>query len=342
MNAHVNRIMLVLLPAIVLLMAMLGWGLGLFTNIEEESYTNEMEDQIVVGVSQLGSESGWRTAHTESLQRAFTKQNGYFMIFSNARQKQENQIKAIRNFISQRVDYIVLAPVVESGWETVLQEAKEAGIPVIVMDRSVKVEDDSLYVALVGTDSVEEGKKAGRWLEEHLAQRRMSEEDINIVVLKGTEGASAQIGRTVGFSMIAGEHDNWHILEQEYADFTIYKGKEVMADFLEKYDDIDVVVSQNDDMTFGAIEAIRESGRTVGVGGDITIISFDAIHDALEMVAEGTINVDIECNPDQGEYISEVIRMLENGQTVEKKYYVEEDIYTMENVTQEVLDSRIY
>lgn len=342
MNVHVNRIMLVLLPAIVLLMGMLGWGLGLFTNIEEESYTNEMEDQIVVGVSQLGSESSWRTANTESVQRAFTKQNGYFMIFSNARQKQENQIKAIRNFISQRVDYIVLAPVVESGWETVLLEAKEAGIPVIVMDRSVKVEDDSLYVALVGTDSVEEGKKAGRWLEEHLARQRMSEEDINIVVLKGTEGASAQIGRTVGFSMIAGEHDNWHILEQEYADFTIYKGKEVMADFLEKYDDIDVVVSQNDDMTFGAIEAIRESGRTVGVGGDITIISFDAIHDALEMVAEGTINVDIECNPDQGAYISEVIRMLENGQAVEKRYYVEEDVYTMENVTQEVLDSRIY
>ncbi len=342
MNVHVNRIMVVLLPAIVLLMIMLGWGLGLFTHIEEEPDINEASDRIVIGVSQLGSESGWRTANTESVQRAFTKQNGYFMIFSNARQKQENQIKAIRNFISQRVDYIVLAPVVESGWETVLQEAKEAGIPVIVMDRSVSVEDESLYVTLVGTDSVEEGKKAGRWLEEHLKERRMADEDINIVVLKGTEGASAQIGRTVGFSMIAGEHDNWHILEQEYADFTIYKGKEVMAYFLEKYDDIDVVVSQNDDMTFGAIEAIRESGRTVGVGGDITIISFDAVYEALEMVAEGTINVDIECNPDQGEYISEVIRMLENGQEVEKRYYVEEDVYTMENVTQEVLDARIY
>ncbi len=342
MNTHISRIALVMLPAVVLLMFMLGWGMGLFTNIDEETDTNEASDSIVVGVSQLGSESGWRTANTESVQRAFTRQNGYFMIFSNARQKQENQIKAIRNFISQRVDYIVLAPVVESGWETVLQEAKDAGIPVIIMDRSVKVEDESLYVTCVGTNSVEEGQKAGRWLEEHLIRRKRADEDINIVVLKGTEGASAQIGRTAGFSMIAGEHDNWHILEQEYADFTIYKGKEVMARFLNKYENIDVVVSQNDDMTFGAIEAIRESGRTVGVGGDITIISFDAVHDALEMVAEGTINVDIECNPEQGEYISEVIRMLENGQEVEKRYYVEEDIFTMENVTQEILDTRIY
>lgn len=341
-NRYMGRIMIVLLPAILFLMVTMGWGLGLFTEMEEEPSASEEENLIVVGVSQLGSESGWRTANTESVQKVFTKQNGYFLIFNNARQKQENQIKAIRNFIAQRVDYIVLAPVVESGWETVLQEAKDAGIPVIVMDRSVNVADQSLYTALVGTDSVEEGKKAGRWLEEYLVKEGKSDENINIVVLKGTEGASAQIGRTVGFSMIAGEHDNWNILEQEYADFTIYKGKEVMSKFLKKYDDIDVVVSQNDDMTFGAIEAIRESGKTVGVNGQITIISFDAVRDALEMVAEGTINVDIECNPNQGEYISEVIRLLENGQEVEKRYYVEEDVFTMENVTQEVIDGRVY
>lgn len=341
-NMHMGKITIVLLFAFFFLMVMMGWGLGLFTEIEEEPYISEEGNLIVVGVSQLGSESGWRTANTESVQKVFTKQNGYFLIFNNARQKQENQIKAIRNFIAQRVDYIVLAPVVESGWETVLQEAKDAGIPVIVMDRSVNVADQSLYTALVGTDSVEEGKKAGRWLEEYLVKEGKSDESINIVVLKGTEGASAQIGRTVGFSMIAGEHDNWNILEQKYADFTIYKGKEVMSEFLKKYDDIDVVVSQNDDMTFGAIEAIRESGRTVGVNGQITIISFDAVRGALEMVAEGTINVDIECNPNQGEYISEVIRLLESGQEVEKRYYVEEDVFTMENVTQEVIDARDY
>ena len=131
-------------------------------------------------------------------------------------------------------------------------------------------------------------------------------------------------------------------MEQEYADFTSAKGKEVMESFLRKYPDIDVVVSQNDDMTFGAIEAIRESGRTVGIGGDITIISFDAVHAALEMVAEGTINVDIECNPNQGEVLSRVIGMLEDGEEVEQQYYVEEDVFTIKNVTQEVLQKRNY
>lgn len=335
-----NKIAVVLLMVILLFMV-LG-GCSLFGTIDDETYISEEENLIVVGVSQLGSESGWRTANTESIQNIFTKQNGYFMIYNNARQKQENQFKAIRNFISRRVDYIVFAPVVESGWETVLLEAKEAGIPVILMDRSIEVEDESLYTTLVGSNSVEEGEKAGRWLEADLAEKGLSDERINIVILKGTEGSSAQTGRSIGFSVVASEHTNWKILDQEYADFTSAKGKEVMEDFLRKYPDIDVVVSQNDDMTFGAIEAIRESGRTVGIGGDITIISFDSVREALEMVAEGTINVDIECNPNQGEYISEVIQMLENGEEVEKQYYVEEDVFTIDNVTEELLNERTY
>lgn len=170
----------------------------------------------------------------------------------------------------------------------------------------------------------------------------MAGKDINIVVLKGTQGSSSQIGRTIGFSTVVSDHRNWHILEQQYADFTSAKGREVMETFLKRYPDIDVVVSQNDDMTFGAIEAIRESGQTVGIDGDITIISFDAVHDALEMVAEGTINVDIECNPNQGEYLSRVIDMLEAGQEVEQQYYVEENVFTIENVTEELLEERNY
>lgn len=340
---YYSLILIGALLAMTLLLMIVGGRL--FADVGEEAYSEEgidSEDLIVVGVSQLGSESGWRSANTESLQRTFTQSNGYFLIFNNARQKQENQIKAIRSFISQRVDYIVFSPVVQSGWETVLQEAKQAGIPVIVMDRSVNVADQSLYTTYVGTDSVEEGRKAGRWLENELAKQRRAAEDINIVVIKGTEGASAQIGRTRGFSTIAIEHENWHILEQKCGDFTVYKGKEVMKELLGRYDDIDVVVSQNDDMTVGAIEAIEESGRTVGVEGEIMIISFDAVGSALEMVAEGTVNVDIECNPNQGESISEVIQKLESGQEVEKKYYVEEDVFTIENVTQELLQERTY
>ncbi len=326
---------------LVLVLMLMIFGSRLFTDVEEMTQV-EKDNRIVVGVSQLGSESGFRTANTESVQNAFTKENGYFLVYNNARQRQENQLKAIRSFISQRVDYIIFSPVVETGWDTVLQEAKEAEIPVILMDRSVDVEDESLYVTCVGSNFEEEGEKAGHWLEQELRKRGDAQESVNIVVLAGTEGSSSQLGRTVGFDSVAREHANWNILEQKCAEFTSTKGKEVMRGFLNKYPSIDVVVSQNDDMTFGAIEAIRESGRTVGVDGDIMIISFDAVEGALEMVAEGTINVDIECNPNQGEYLLRVIDMLEAGESVEKQYYVEEDVFTMENVTQEVLDERSY
>lgn len=326
---------------LVLVLMLMIFGSRLFTDVEEMTQV-EKDNRIVVGVSQLGSESGFRTANTESVQNAFTKENGYFLVYNNARQRQENQLKAIRSFISQRVDYIIFSPVVETGWDTVLQEAKEAEIPVILMDRSVDVEDESLYVTCVGSNFEEEGEKAGHWLEQELRKRGDAQESVNIVVLAGTEGSSSQLGRTVGFDSVAREHANWNILEQKCAEFTSTKGKEVMRGFLNKYPNIDVVVSQNDDMTFGAIEAIRESGRTVGVDGDIMIISFDAVESALEMVAEGTINVDIECNPNQGEYLLRVIDMLEAGESVEKQYYVEEDVFTMENVTQEVLDERSY
>lgn len=326
---------------LVLVLMLMIFGSRLFTDVEEMTQV-EKDNRIVVGVSQLGSESGFRTANTESVQNAFTKENGYFLVYNNARQRQENQLKAIRSFISQRVDYIIFSPVVETGWDTVLQEAKEAEIPVILMDRSVDVEDESLYVTCVGSNFEEEGEKAGHWLEQELRKRGDAQESVNIVVLAGTEGSSSQLGRTVGFDSVAREHANWNILEQKCAEFTSTKGKEVMRGFLNKYPSIDVVVSQNDDMTFGAIEAIRESGRTVGVDGDIMIISFDAVESALEMVAEGTINVDIECNPNQGEYLLRVIDMLEAGESVEKQYYVEEDVFTMENVTQEVLDERSY
>lgn len=326
---------------LVMTLALLFSGSRLFTDIEEEAHITQ-ENRIVVGVSQLGSESGWRTANTESVQNAFTQKNGYFLIYNNARQKQENQLKAIRSFISQRVDYIIFSPVVETGWETVLQEAKQAGIPVILMDRNVDVEDQSLYVTCVGSNFAEEGEKAGHWLEGELVKQRKSAQSINIVILKGTEGSSSQIGRSAGFAAVAERHANWNILEEKCAEFTSTKGKEVMKTFLRRYPDIDVVVSQNDDMTFGAIEAIRESGRTVGVGGDIMILSFDAVQGALNMVADGTINVDIECNPNQGEYLLNVIGMLEAGEPVEKKYYVEEDVFTIENVTQELLEERTY
>lgn len=323
--------------AIVLLMILLFIsGAQLFLNISpenEEVEHTEDEELIVVGFSQIGSESVWRTANTVSVQNALTKENGYFLIFENARQKQENQIKAIRGFISQRVDYIVFSPVTEDGWDTVLQEAKDAGIPVILVDRKISAGSSDLYTTWIGPDSRAEGEKAGNWLEEYLSGTGRAEEEINIVVLQGTEGSSAQLGRTMGFDTIADKHKNWNILEQANADFTTAKGEEVMRQLLKEYPDIDVVVSQNDDMTFGAMAALEEAGLTTGVDGDVILISFDAVYDALKLVEEGLINVDIECNPKQGAYIEEVIQMIEKGEVTEKEYLVEERVFTKENVT---------
>ncbi|MCI6464241.1 MAG: ABC transporter substrate-binding protein [Faecalicatena sp.] len=311
---------------------------------EEESKNEDTilnQELTVVGVSQLGSESMWRSANTVSIKETFCKENGYFLLFDNARQKQENQIKAIRSFISQRVDYIVFSPITEEGWETVLQEAKDAGIPVILMDRNVKVADESLYTTWVGSDFTEEGRKAGEWLAEHLAGIKFNDEDVNIVVLQGTKGSSAMLGRSAGFHEVASQYPNWKILEEVNGDFTTVKGKEEMAQLLKKHENIDVLVSQNDDMTFGALEAIREAEKETGVKRDIIIISFDATRTALEKVKAGTINADVECNPLLGDEIEEVIQRIENDAPVEKAYYIEEKVFTQKNVMS-VIKDRIY
>ncbi len=210
----INGIALLFLPLLLLLTVTVGGRFELFGDISEKPAVQENADQIVVGVSQLGSESGWRTANTESVQNAFTQKNGCFLLYHNARQKQENQLKAIRSFISQRVDYIVFSPVVETGWDTVLQEAREAGIPVILMDRQADVADDSLYVTCVGSNFVEEGEKAGHWLEEEMHRRGNEGAPVNIVMLLGTKGSSSQIGRTEGSASVASKHQNGHIMEQ--------------------------------------------------------------------------------------------------------------------------------
>ncbi len=322
-----------------LLILLTGCGRPINSLDSDDTLTPVDKSLIVVGVSQIGSESVWRTANTTSIQNEFVKENGYFLIFDNARQKQEKQIKAIRSFISQQVDYIVFSPITETGWDTVLQEAKDAHIPVILMDRQVDVKDKSLYTTWIGSDFNLEGQNAGKWLEDYLESK--GKEKINIVVLQGTEGSTSVIGRTDGFNSIAKKHDNWKILEQVDAEYTTAKGYEVMENLLKKYKDIDVVVSQNDDMTFGAVEAIQKAGLTSGVNGDITIISFDAVTAALKMVENGTINVDIECNPEQGPYIGKVIQSLERGEKVKKAYYIAEKVFTKDNVSA-YLNNRIY
>ena len=316
----------------------------------ETSYTSSMaqteteidENLIVVGVSQVGAESDWRIAQTNSIKEELTTENGFYMIFDNAQQKQENQIKAVRNFILQEVDYIVLDPIVMSGWDNVLQNAKEANIPVILIDRNVEVEDESLYTTLVGTDSLSEGKNAGHWLEEYLKKQGRENEEINIVMLLGTDGASAQVGRTEGFTDVASQHKNWTILEQLGGDFTQAKGRESMETFLKKYDDIDVVISENDNMTFGAVDAIQAAGKSCGPDGDMIMISFDAVRAALEAMQAGKINADFECNPLQGPLLAETIKRLENGEEVEKIQYVDETYFDTTMDLKTLMNDRAY
>lgn len=300
------------------------------------------ENDIVIGISQVGSESDWRTTNTEAYINTFTEEKGYYLIFEDGQQKQENQVKAIRKFILRGVDYIVLDPIVETGWDAVLKEAQDAGIPVILADRDILVEDDSLYTCRVGSDFVQEGRDAGEWLEKYLQSRGRGNMDINIVTLQGTLGSTAQIGRTLGFAEIMEKHSNWKMLDYQSGDFTQAKAYEVMGYFLDTYNDIDVVISENDNMTFGAIEAIKEAGLMLGRNGDIMIISFDAVRDALLLVQKGEIAADFECNPITAPLVEEIIQSLERGEAVEKVRYVDEAYFDYKMDIETLLKDREY
>ena len=312
---------------------------NIYTGMQE--LTEVDENLIVVGYSQVGSESDWRLAHTKSIKEALTEENGFYLLFDDAQQKQENQIKAVRSFILQEVDYIVVAPIVETGWEAVLQEAKDAGIPVILDDRGVDVDED-LYTCWLVTNAVKEGEDAGHWLADYLEKQGRSDEEIRIVTLQGTTGATAQIGRTKGFQTVLDEHDNWTMLERMDGDFTQAKGQEVMETLLEKYSDIDVVVCENDNMAFGAVDAIKEAGRTCGPDGDIIIISFDAVRAAFDAMINGDINAVFECNPLHGPKLREIIDDLAAGKAVDKIQYMEEAYFDTTMDLENIRETREY
>lgn len=309
------------------------------TSVQEETEVDE--NLIVVGVSQVGSESDWRNAHTQSIKEALTEENGFYLIFEDAQQKQENQIKAVRSFILQEVDYIVLAPIVETGWEAVLQEAKDAGIPVILVDRMADVDED-LYTCWVGANFEKEGTDAAQWLADYLETQGRSKEDIEIATIQGTAGATAQLGRTWGFQSVMEQHDNWEMLEMLDGDFTQAKGQEVMETLLEKYADIDVVVCENDNMAFGAVDAIKEAGRTCGPDGDIIILSFDAVKAAFDAMIAGDINAVFECNPLHGPKLQEIINSLAAGKHVDKIQYMEEAYFDTTMDLESIRETRAY
>ena len=315
---------------------------------------------LKIGFAQVGAESDWRTACTASIKDTFSEANGFTLLFDDAQQKQENQITAIRNFIQQEVDYIVLDPVTETGWDTVLQEAKDADIPVIVVDRQVDVSDDSLYTCAIGSDFKLEGDKACAWLDAFLTAKGITD-TVNIVDIQGTIGASAQIGRTQGLEDAVKAHSNWNLLAETTGEFTQAKGQEVMESFLKQYDNINVVYAENDNEAFGAIDAIKAAGKTVGSdikNGQIMVMTFDSTKAGLTDALDGSITLDTECNPLYGPKLQEMIGQLQAGKTLDKMTYIDESMFSADTsvtkvtvsgtdypitaLTQSVIDSRSY
>ncbi len=300
------------------------------------------ENLIVVGFSQVGAESEWRVANTESIKAALSIENGYELIYDDARQEQENQIRAIRNFIQQNVDYIVFSPKVETGWNSILREAKEAGIPVIMIDRDIIVSDGGLYTAYIGSDFRQEGEKAVKWLEELLEKQERTKESIRIVHIQGTMESSAQIGRTTALEQAVRRNTNWNLVAQECGDFTRAKAYEVMGAILKRTKDIDVVYCENDGEALGAIDAMEEAGLKCNAEDGVIVISFDATRLGLEYCLQGKIALDVECNPLQGPYVQDIIQKLERNEPIERVAFVEETQFDCFTITQEMIDGRKY
>ncbi len=319
---------------------------------------------VKIGFAQAGHESDWRIAVTKACQEAFSEENGYQIFFVDANQNPEAQVAAVRNFIQEQVDYIVIAPVLATGWTAVLKEAYHVGIPVFLIDQTVDC-DQRYYQAWFGSDYEAEGECAGRWLQNYLSGKGRGREMIHIAAINGREGTAAQTGRSRGFAKYLEQQENWRLLAQESGDFTESGGRQVMEEYLKKYSDIDVVLCQNDNEAAGACMALDEAGISYGKDrknekdGDVVVISFDASEAGLKAVLEGKIHADFACSSYAPFYVAEAVRRLEAGNTLlEKEYYLPEECFTcveypavitipagikrMILVTKEVLENRFY
>jgi len=286
---------------------------------------------LTVGFAQVGSESGWRTSFSESV-KAEAEKRGITLKFSDAQQKQENQIKAVRSFIAQRVDAILIAPVVETGWQPVLMEAKRAGIPVVILDRNVSVSNPSLYLTRIAPDFELEGQRAATWLVENTTGK------CSVLELQGTVGSSAAIGRMKGFNDTIAKFPETKIIRTQTAEFTRAKGKEVMETMLKAESGgkgICAIWSHNDEMALGAIQAVKEAG--LQPGKDILVVSVDAVDDALKAIVSGEINVSVELSPHLGGPAFDVIDQARAGKKdFEKWIRMGGAVFTQENAAAEL------
>lgn len=291
--------------------------------------TEETGEGLILGFSQIGAESAWRKCNTESIKKA-AAENGVQLLFENAEQKQENQIKALRSFIAYQVDVIAFVPIVATGWDNILREARDADIPVLITDRKIKTEDENLYAGFIGTDSEQEGRNAASFLIKkfrlNIEENRTSEKKIRVIEITGTEGSSVATGRAAGFREGITEYPEIEIVYSISGDFLRSKGYEIMVRILETIDNIDVLYSHNDGMALGAIDAMHES--EIHPGTDIIIISIDAEQAAIDALNRGEINCVIECNPKTGPEIISLSRQLAKGETIPRLIHVQEEVFT--------------
>ena len=293
-----------------------------------EKTTTAKKKAITVGFSQIGAESAWRTAETRSIIEE-AKKRGIDLKFSDAQQKQENQIKAIRSFIAQGVDAIILAPKVKSGWDVVLREAKEAGIPVVLVDRGIEVSDPSLYATLIASDFVEEGRMAAEWLAKKTGGK------CNIVQLEGTPGSDPANDRKKGFEEVIAKHPGIEIIASQTGDFRRSEGKRVMANIINaKGKEIQAVYAHNDDMALGAIQALEAAG--MNPGKDVLVVSIDGVRDAFLAMIEGKLNATVECNPLLGPAAFDAVEKILRGEKVPKRIVVKDRIFTQETAAEDI------
>ena len=309
--------------AAVLALCMLLTGCGARRPTEDASEEAAQDQSILLGFSQLGWESAWRLANSESIKEA-AERAGVSLMYENAEQKQDRQIKAIRSFIAYQVDVIAFSPIVETGWDNVLQEAKDAGIPVLTTDRMVETEDESLYAGFIGSDFYQEGVAAGEFLIEKAEREGLT--DLNIVELSGTLDSTPMLQRAEGFRDAIAGQENLHLIDSMSGDFLRPKGKECMKVLLEKYERIDVLYSHNDAMTLGAIAALEEAG--LKPGEDVIIITVDGEQAAIDLLKEGKINCVIECKPQIGDMVMELAQKLAAGEEIPRCTYSEEQVFT--------------
>jgi galactofuranose transport system substrate-binding protein len=293
-------------------------------------------DSLTVGFSQIGSESGWRAAET-SVSKSEAQKRSITLKIADAQQKQENQIKAIRSFVAQGVDAIFLAPVVATGWDAVLNEAKDAKIPVILLDRDIETTDKSLYLTAVTSDSVYEGKVAGDWL-----AKNVGDKPCNVVELQGTVGASVAANRKKGFDDAIAKHANIKVIRSQTGDFTRAKGKEVTESFLKAENggkNICALYAHNDDMAVGAIQAIKEAG--LKPGKDILVVSIDGVPDIFKAFMAGEANATVELTPNMaGPAFDALIAYKGKGTVPPKWIQTESKLFTPADDPQKVYDSK--